>query len=224
MLNVLLIKCFILSWLCFFFCWTLLVYECWSLLAFKKCFCRTHCAVSRLSVLLNFLFQYNFVITHIFIHLGEIVNAQNFEAINTIPNLPDNTLATNYAGLQLNYVFDGSRYDVCRWALENRDDNIRIDELQIYSLPRLPCGNRNSGVLDVRSTCSNDQSIVNSTLNVLIRLNYNFSVYVECAADIIDNFVNMVLNDFYVKGKNNTASDLRQPVNVFDLLIVLQYQ
>ena len=31
-------------------------------------------------------------------HLGELVSAQNSEAIITIPHLPDNILVTNYAG------------------------------------------------------------------------------------------------------------------------------
>ena len=100
---------------------------------------------------------------------------------------------------------------------------MRINELQIYSLPRLPCDNRTSTALDVRSTCNNDQTIVNSTLNILIRLNYNFSVYVECAVDIIDIFVIVVSNEFYIKGKYSTASDLRQTRNVFDRLVVLQH-
>ena len=33
----------------------------------------------------------------------------------------------------------------------------------------------------------------------------------------------MVSNEFYIKGKYSTTSDLRQPRNVFDRLVVLQY-
>ena len=66
-------------------------------------------------------------------HLGEIVNAQNSEAIITISHLPDNILVTKYPGLQFNYHFDGSSYGICRWALKNKENNMFIDDLQIYA-------------------------------------------------------------------------------------------
>ena len=133
-------------------------------------------------------------------YLGELVNAQNSEPIIAFPHLPDNILVTNYARLQFNCHFDGSSYGVCRWALENRDNNMFINALQIYA-EGLPCGNRNSDALEVKSICSNNRSVVNSTLTILIGLNYNFTIYVQCAKDIISPLDTISSDDFYVKGE-----------------------
>ena len=133
-------------------------------------------------------------------HLGEVVKAQNSEVIITIPHLHDNILVTNYSGLQLNYHFNGSRYGICRWALKKGENNILIDSLQIYA-NGLPCKSRYANVLEVKSICSNDRSVVDSTLTILIGLNYNFTVYVQCAEDIIHPFDTISSNDFYVKGE-----------------------
>ena len=75
-----------------------------------------------------------------------------------------------------------------------------VDDLQIYSIPVLACDNRNSDVLEVKSVCSDDRSVVNSTLTILIQLRYNFTIYIQCAKDIIHNFDSIFSDDFCVKG------------------------
>ena len=84
------------------------------------------------------------------------------------------------------------------------------DDLQIYAIPGLPCDNRDSDVLKVKSICSNDRRVVNSTLTILIELKYNFTVSVQCGEDIISAFDIISLNNFYVKGEQIQQCDLHQ--------------
>ena len=66
-----------------------------------------------------------------------------FSPITTFPRLPQNTLASNYSGLQLfteigeNSLF----YSVCSWRVSH--DGVRVNEVFFYSISFAnPCGNR----------------------------------------------------------------------------------
>jgi len=127
----------------------------------------------------SFLFFFKCVLL-----LGGIVNAQVSASITTIPYLPSNIVATNYASLQLVFQFDKSNYGNCRWRVSHTSVDFLIE---IFTEPALRCEDRMPHN-DYHLRCTESSGIVNSTLIVVLPLQTDISVVVECAENVISPF------------------------------------
>ena len=117
------------------------------------------------------------------IHLDKFTTAQVSPTITTIPHLPDNRVATNYAGLQVISMFDGSNYAICRWRISPyQPTDLFID---IFG-GGFTCADRNSHP-DFQLKCVESNGIISSTLVVLVSLQTTIVASVVCAKTEIDN-------------------------------------
>ena len=111
------------------------------------------------------------------VYLDKSTKAQVSPTITTIPYLPNNKVATNYAGLQMISLFDGSNYAICRWRISPyQPTDLFID---IFG-GGLPCADRNPHS-DFQLKCVESNGIINSTLVELFSLQTTLAVGIVCA-------------------------------------------
>ena len=86
-------------------------------------------------------------------------------------------MATNYAGLQVISVFDGSNYAVCRWKLPSNQQTELL--FNIFG-EGFDCEYREPRA-DLQLKCVESNGIINSTLVILYSLQTNIVVSIECS-------------------------------------------
>ena len=106
------------------------------------------------------------VYTYSLLFLEPIVQAQ-FVPITTIPNLPDDILATNYAGLQLSTRIPviTPMYTACLWVVFQNGAEI-LEEYFYSSFVALPCANRSVNEAQWDITCTNADGVISTSLNI----------------------------------------------------------
>ena len=113
----------------------------------------------------------------------------------TIPNLPDNTIATNYAELQVLSVFERSGYNFCRWTFNGQitqtieiisHENVCEDQDNIPNFPL---------------KCFTSEGIINTSLVLSFPLESDFDIQTECAYSVIDAYVPQAAGHFNIASK-----------------------
>ena len=91
-----------------------------------------------------------------------------FLPITTFPRLPQNTLASNYSGLQLFTQIEENSflYSVCSWRVSH--DGVRVNEVFFYSISFAnPCGNRTAfGSVRWDTSCTNASGFISTSLKM----------------------------------------------------------
>ena len=153
--------------------------------------------------IINILVSLVIIIINLSFFSELFVQAQ-FQPIRTIPNLPDNILAFNYAGLQLSTQIPivSSSYSVCNWVVNNNRGSSHPQ--LFYSRILTPyCANRtvdDSVQWDI--SCMNANGLISTGLKINNPLeagawNFEAQCYVTAGSERPDESVSIEIN---VKG------------------------
>ena len=130
--------------------------------------------------------------------LGGTTEAQFSGSVNTLPHLPNNTVAVGYKRLQVISVFARSNHFSCIWIYSDLTGNDPI-RIEIFTPPDIRCEDRDAHD-EFGLKCSEDNEMINSSLIILRALRTNVTVATACSESYNDmDFEIQTSIDLHVK-------------------------
>ena len=131
------------------------------------------------------------------LYLDELSDAQFSGTINTVPNLPNNSVSSGYKELEVVAILDRSNHYSCIWKFAEHKDNSIV--VEIFTPPLIVCEDRE--VLDgFDFMCFESNGVINTSLIILNSIETDVTVSIECSDSFNSFFVIQASSTLHVRG------------------------